>query len=151
MDPIWIVLIVVAVIAVFLIFTYNGLVRLRNRIEVTLDVDADHRLAPESHGERVGDGDDLHDALVEQLLHALAHGRLGQAHGLADGCVGTATVLLQLLDDRQGHSIDRRGRLSVPGICASTDHDLTVHEESSVPQDGIDEIRCLATAISLIS
>ena len=33
MDPIWIVLIVVAVIAVFLIFTYNGLVRLRNMVD----------------------------------------------------------------------------------------------------------------------
>ena len=33
MDPIWIVLIVVAVIAVFLIFTYNGLVKLRNMVD----------------------------------------------------------------------------------------------------------------------
>jgi LemA protein len=33
MDPIWIILIVVAVIAVFLIFTYNGLVRLRNMVD----------------------------------------------------------------------------------------------------------------------
>ena len=59
------------------------------------------------HGERVGDGDDLHDALVEQLLDALAHGRLGQAHGLADRGVRPASVLLELLDDREGDGIDR--------------------------------------------
>ena len=40
--------------------------------------------------ERVGDGDDLHDLGVEQALHALADGGLGQADGLADGGVGAA-------------------------------------------------------------
>ena len=33
MPTVWIVLIVIAVIAVFLIFTYNGLVRLRNTVD----------------------------------------------------------------------------------------------------------------------
>jgi LemA protein len=33
MDPIWIVLIVIAVLVLFLIFAYNGLVRLRNQVD----------------------------------------------------------------------------------------------------------------------
>jgi LemA protein len=33
MSPVWIVLIVIAVIALFLIFVYNGLVRLRNMVD----------------------------------------------------------------------------------------------------------------------
>jgi LemA protein len=33
MQPIWIVLIIIAVIALFLVFTYNGLVRLRNMVD----------------------------------------------------------------------------------------------------------------------
>jgi LemA protein len=33
MSPFWIVLIIVAVIALFLVFTYNGLVRLRNMVD----------------------------------------------------------------------------------------------------------------------
>lgn len=33
MNPIWIVLIVVAVLVLFLIFAYNGLVRLRNQVD----------------------------------------------------------------------------------------------------------------------
>ena len=36
MNPLWIVLIVVAVIAIFLIFTYNGLITKRNRIDEAL-------------------------------------------------------------------------------------------------------------------
>ena len=56
--------------------------------------------------ERVGDRDDLHHAGVDEPLHALAHGRLGQPDGLADGGVRTATVLLQLLDDRLGDIVE---------------------------------------------
>ncbi len=44
--------------------------------------------AGEADLERVGDGDDLHDAGVEQPLHPLAHRRLGQPDRLADGGVG---------------------------------------------------------------
>src|SRR5438874_11529917 len=33
MSPFWIVLIVIAVIALFLVFMYNGLVRLRNMVD----------------------------------------------------------------------------------------------------------------------
>jgi hypothetical protein len=49
---------------------------------------ADHGLAREAQLQRVGDRDDLHDAGVEQALHALPHGRLGQPDGLADARVG---------------------------------------------------------------
>ena len=37
--------------------------------------------------------------LVDQLLHPLAHGGLGQADRVADAGVRAAAVLLQLLDD----------------------------------------------------
>ena len=56
--------------------------------------------------ERVGDRDDLHDALVEQPLHPLPDGRLGQPDRLADGRVRPPAVLLQLLDDRLGHLVE---------------------------------------------
>ena len=56
--------------------------------------------AREADLQRVGDRDDLHDAGVEQPLHALADGGLGQADGLADRGVRPPAVLLQLLDDR---------------------------------------------------
>ena len=78
--------------------------RVGDALDVALDVDADHGLAAEAHLERVGDRDDLHDAGVEQPLHPLAHGGLGQADGLADRGVGLPAVLLQLLDDRLGES-----------------------------------------------
>jgi hypothetical protein len=69
---------------------------------------ADHRLAGEAQLERVGDRDDLHHARVQQPLHPLAHGRLGQPHRAADRGVGPATVLLQLLDDPLGDVVEQR-------------------------------------------
>lgn len=102
----------------------------------------------EAHGERVRDGDDLHHALVEQLLDALAHGRLGEADGLADRGVRPTAVLLELLDDGEADGIQVRsaavpGLAGVPVLCASTGHGLTVHDVSTVPQGRGDEIRCL--------
>ena len=58
-----------------------------------VDPDADHRLPGEPELERVGDGDDLHHAGVDQPLHALADGGLGEADHLADRGVRTAAVL----------------------------------------------------------
>src|SRR3712207_9321207 len=46
------------------------------------------------------DLDDLHDTGVEQPLHALPDGGLRQPDRRGDARVGTAAVLLQLLDDR---------------------------------------------------
>ena len=125
----------------------HGGQRVGDGLEVALDVDADHRLAPEAHGERVGDGDDLHHALVEQLLDALAHGRLGEADGLADRGVRPAAVLLELLDDREGDGVERRVPIRLAGswslrfdwprrsLCTTT-------RLSGKPR--IDEIRCLS-------
>ncbi len=61
----------------------------------------------------IGDGDDLHDAGVEQPLHALADGGLGQPDRLADGGVRPAAVLLQLLDDGLGDVVERDMRAPV--------------------------------------
>ena len=68
--------------------------RVTDDVEITVGVDADQGLALEAGLQRVGDRDDLHDAGVEQLLHPLAHGRLGQAHRLADGRVGAPAIEL---------------------------------------------------------
>ena len=65
-----------------------------------VDPDADHRLAVEAELHRVGDRDDLHDARLGELLHALAHGGLAEPDRLADLGVEPAAVVLQLLDDR---------------------------------------------------
>ena len=73
---------------------------LRDLGRVAAHLDAHHRLAGEAELHRVGHRDDLHDAGLLQLLNPLAHGRLAEAHGLADLGVGAAPVLLELLDDR---------------------------------------------------
>ena len=73
--------------------------RLGDHGSVPLGADADHGLAAEADLERVGDGDDLHHAGVQQPLHPLPDGGLRQPDGLPDGRVWTSTVLLQLLDD----------------------------------------------------
>src|SRR5690606_38546984 len=64
------------------------------------DAHADHRLAVEAELHGAGDGGDLHDAGLGELLHALAHGRLGDAAGFTAFRVGASTVFLQLFDDR---------------------------------------------------
>ncbi len=68
----------------------------------------DHRLPGEADLGRIGDGDDLHDAAVDELLHPLPHRRLGQPDRLADRGVRAPAVLLQLLDDRLGHVVRMR-------------------------------------------
>jgi hypothetical protein len=73
---------------------------LRDGLDVSLAGDPDHRLAGEAHLERIGDRDDLHDAGIQQPLHPLADGGLGEPDGLPDRRVGPAAVLLELLDDR---------------------------------------------------
>ena len=60
--------------------------------------DPDHRHAPVPELQRIGDRDDLHHARLEQALHALAHGGLGQADGGAQLRVRRGRRL-QLFDD----------------------------------------------------
>ena len=43
---------------------------------VAVDRDPDHRLSREPHLHGVGDGDDLHHAALDELLHAMSDGRL---------------------------------------------------------------------------
>ena len=50
----------------------------RDAAEVALDLEADHRLAPEAERQRVGDRDDLHDAGLDEPLHPLADRGLGE-------------------------------------------------------------------------
>ena len=61
--------------------------------------DADHRHPPQAERQGVGDGDDLHDAAVDQALHPLAHGGLRQPDRLAELGVRQPAVVLELLDD----------------------------------------------------
>ncbi len=105
--------------------------RVRNGLDVPLDVDPDHCLPGEADGEGVGDGDDLHHALVEQLLNSLAHGRLRQAHGLADGGVRAPPVLLQLLDDRLGGGVEWNA-----GVPVAVGHIATVPDRIRVRKRG---------------
>ena len=65
--------------------------------------------AGEADLQRIGHRDDLHDARLEQPLHPLAHRRLGQADGLADGRVRPPAVLLELLDDGLGDVVEAEG------------------------------------------
>jgi hypothetical protein len=83
--------------------------RVGDRLDVALGADPDHRLPGEAELERVGHGDDLHHAAVEQTLYALPHSRLGQPDGLPDRGVRHPAVLLQLLDDALGDVVEVRG------------------------------------------
>lgn len=83
---------------------------LRDRVEVALGVDADHRLPGEAKLHRIGDRNDLHDPVVDEPLHPLAHRRLGEAHRLADSGVRHPAVSLQLFDDAFGDRVERHGR-----------------------------------------
>ena len=65
------------------------LVHLGQRVGLTgpapaVHAHADQGLPGEAHLQRVGDRDDLHDAGLQQPLHALPHRGLRQAHGLGD-------------------------------------------------------------------
>jgi hypothetical protein len=77
-----------------------------DRFELAHRLDPDHRLAGEAQLEGVGDRDDLHHAAVGEPLHPLPYGRLGQADHLADGGVGPAAVLLELLDNGLGDLVE---------------------------------------------
>ena len=74
--------------------------RIRDRAGVPPRAHADHGLPGEADLQRVGDGHDLHHARVEQPLHTLTDGRLGEPDGGGDPRIGPPAVLLQLLDDR---------------------------------------------------
>ena len=84
-------------------------------LDVALDADPDHRGAVEAHLHRVGDRDDLHDPRLDEPLHPLTHGRLGEADRLADGRVGPTAVLLQLLDDRLADVVEDDADGSIAG------------------------------------
>ena len=99
--------------------------------DVAVDVDADHRHAVEAERQGIGDRHDLQDAGVDELLHALAHRRLGQADRLGDARVRPAAVLLQLLDDRRAASSSTTGAV-VCGLAADRHPSLTMTCLSSV-------------------
>src|SRR5262249_25480421 len=84
----------------------------------------DHRLAMHANAQRVGDRNDLHDARVEEALHALAHGRLRQADGLRDRCVGAPAVALELFDDLHRHVVEQ-------GVATNLVVDRLCHNESA--------------------
>jgi hypothetical protein len=67
------------------------------------------RANPSSSG--VGHGDDLHHAGVDQPLHALPDGRLGETYHFADRGIRTTAVGLELFDDRLRHVVQRCPRL----------------------------------------
>jgi hypothetical protein len=77
-----------------------------DRLDGAAHRDGDERLAGEADLHRVGHRDDLHDARVDELLHALPHRGLGQPDRLADRRVRAAAVLLQLFDDRPGRVVE---------------------------------------------
>ena len=77
-----------------------------DRLELTHRLDPDHRLAGEAELERIGHRDHLHHTAVGQPLDALTDCCLGQADHLADGRVGAAAVLLELLDDCLGDCVE---------------------------------------------
>ncbi len=128
--------------------TSDMAVGVRHWIEVALDIDADHRLPAEAHGERVRDGDDLHHALVEQLLDALASAASDRptalpiaAYGRRPSCWSCSMMArdtesswgLPFLDSRV-ESLGSALRLATSWL---------LHEVSTVPQGCSDEIRCL--------
>ena len=84
----------------------------RELAHVAVGADADHRLAVEADAQRVGDRDDLHDARVEQPLHALAHRGLGEPDGLGDRGVRAPAVVLELADDLHRDVVEERVRIA---------------------------------------
>ena len=58
---------------------------------------------------RIGDGDDLHHAGLEEALDPLADRRLGQSHRLGELGVGAAAVGLELADDLLVDLVDADG------------------------------------------
>ena len=70
--------------------------RVGDRLELAAGPDPDHRLPGEAELEGIGDGHDLHDAALDQPLHPLPHGGLGEPDDLADRGVRAPAVLLEL-------------------------------------------------------
>jgi hypothetical protein len=58
------------------------------------------------HG--VSDSNNLHDTRVGELLNPLAHGGLGKSDSLANICVRTTPIYLELFDDVFRHIIKPR-------------------------------------------
>ena len=87
MSPFWIVLIIVAVIALFLVFTYNGLVRLRNMVDeawnqISVQLKRRHDLIPNLVNAVKGYMDFEQDVLTkvtEARSNAIAAGAQGPA------------------------------------------------------------------------
>ncbi len=82
--------------------------RVGDLADVARDADADHGLPGEPHLQRVGDGDDLHDVAVDELLHPLPDRRLGEPYLARDGDERLPAVLLEQLDDALRHVVERR-------------------------------------------
>jgi hypothetical protein len=76
-------------------------------LQVTVGLDGDHGLPPETQRQRIGHRHDLHHAGVLEALNPLPDRCLGQPHDLADRGVGTPAVLLQLLDNPLGDVVGR--------------------------------------------
>ena len=66
---------------------------------VAVDTDADEGLSGEPELQRIGHGDDLHDAEVSQSLDPPPHRSLRDANGIGDLAVGPTPVALEGLDD----------------------------------------------------
>ncbi len=79
-------------------------------VDVTLGLDADHRLAVEAQRERVGHGDYLHDVVLDQALNALANRGLRQTDVACELRVGATAVFLETLDDRLVGGVERARR-----------------------------------------
>ena len=76
--------------------------------DVAGDLHADHGLAAEAERERIGDRDDLHDLVLDEPLHALAHCGLRQPDLRASRGVGEPAVVLEQLDERLVGVVERR-------------------------------------------
>src|ERR1019366_5707474 len=59
--------------------------------------------------QRIGDGDDLHHAVVAQPLDPATHRGLGQTDLGGDGAVGAASVALEQADDLAVDPVERVG------------------------------------------
>jgi LemA protein len=115
MNPLWIVLIVVAVIAIFLIFTYNGLVRLRNMVDeawnqISVQLKRRHDLIPNLVNAVKGYMDFEQETLTKviearnaavsaQQAGPAAAGQSAQAEGLLTGALRQLFALVENYPD----------------------------------------------------
>jgi hypothetical protein len=77
-----------------------------NPLQVAAAAYANHGLARETQRQRVGYRHDLHCANVDETLDALPDGSLGQPDGLADRCIRSPAVLLELFDNLLGQAVE---------------------------------------------